>query len=244
MPKARPTVVSLWMLRPEEHPEAESRNYPGMLQVLQRSCDRFGMRHIVLTDIETRRSAQWPEGIEAFACRDLPKPLMQACTEAQARWLENQHHHERMGGNGKGDTLFVGADCIFVGDPIRFYPPGPDLCVTYRDPTSRYPINTGAQLIRRRAIDRAAALYRRVADRTGVKWCDDQRAIQAELGPMPATVGTYERAGLSVAFLPMARFNVVPKSVEDPCAGACMLHFRGKGRKQFFFDWAKRHGYA
>jgi hypothetical protein len=61
---------------------------------------------------------------------------------------------------------------------------------------------------------------------------------------MPPVVGTWKRAGVSVAFLPMARFNVVPASIDDPCGSACMLHFRGKGRKQFFFDWAERHGFA
>lgn len=244
MPKQRPTVASFWVLRPDEHPEAEVRNYPGMLQVLQRSCDRLGLKHIVLTDIETRQSPQWPAGIDAFACRELPAPLMQACTEVQARWLETQQHHERMGGNAKGDTLFVGADCIFIGDPIRFYPVGPDLCVTYRNPLAKYPINTGAQLVRRHAIDKLAALYRRIADRCGTVWCDDQRAIQAELEPMPALPGVHRRADIKVAFLPMARFNVVPTSVGDPCIGACMLHFRGKARKQLFFDWAKRHGFS
>lgn len=244
MPKARPVVVSLYVERREEHPEAEARNYPGMLRVLQRSCDRFGMRHIVLTDVETHRSPQWPTGIQAFACRDVPRPLMRACTELQARYLETQHHLSRMGASAKDDVLFVGADCIFVGDPLRFYPPAPDLCVTYRDRNSKYPINTGAQLIRRRSIGPIGELYRRVADRCGTVWCDDQRAIQAELEPMPPVHGVFERAGLNVAFLPMARFNVVPTSVEDPCHGALMLHFRGKARKQFFFDWAERHGYA
>jgi hypothetical protein len=66
----------------------------------------------------------------------------------------------------------------------------------------------------------------------------------AELSPMPLVFGVYKRAGIDVAFLPMAKFNVVPRSVEDTCRGSLMLHFRGKARKQFFFDWADRHGYA
>jgi len=228
MPKERPTVVSFWVLRPQEHPEAEARNYPGMLQVLQRSCDRLGLRHVVLTDNKTQASSLWPTGVQSWATT-LPEPLMQACTEGQARYLESQP---------KSDTLFVGADCIFIGDPLRFYPRAPDLCVTYRSPDARYPINTGAQLVR--SLDKTAPLFRRIADRCGTTWCDDQRAIRAELEPMPPVVGIYNRAGISVAFLPMARLNVVPKSIDDPCRGACMLHFRGKGRKQFFFDWAAR----
>ena len=143
MPKERPTVASFWVLRPEEHPEAEARNYPGMLQVLQRSCDRLGLRHLVLTDPETAMSPLWPAGIQHWAT-PLPVPLMQACTEAQARYLETRP---------ATDTLFVGADCIFIGDPIRFYPREPGLCVTYRNPAARYPINTGAQMIRRHSID-------------------------------------------------------------------------------------------
>ena len=112
MPKERPTVASFWVLRPEEHPEAEARNYPGMLQVLQRSCALLGLRHLVLTDPETAMSPLWPAGIQHWAT-PLPVPLMQACTEAQARYLETRP---------ASDTLFVGADCIFIGDPIRFYP--------------------------------------------------------------------------------------------------------------------------
>lgn len=234
MPKQHPTIVSFWVLRPLEHPEAEARNYPGMLQILQRSCDRLGLRHVVLTDYPTAESEKWPAGVESFA-RDLPGPLMQACTAAQAIYLETKP---------QTDTLFVGADCIMVGDPTRFYPMGPDLCVTYRNPAARYPINTGAQMIRRGSLGEVAPLYRRVADRCGTVWCDDQRAIIAELSPMPPTVGTYERAGLKVAFLPMVPFNVTPASALSPSNGACMMHFRGKARKQLFFDWAKRHGFA
>jgi hypothetical protein len=236
LPRERPTVASFWVLRPDEHPEAEARNYPEMLRILDRSCRRFGMRHVVLTDLGTYRSPLWPQGLKAFIS-DLPRPLMQAFTSAQANWLELERERDE-------DTLLVGADCIFVGDPLRFYPEAPGLCVTYRNPLARYPINTGAQLVRRHSIDRVAPLYRRVADRCGTKWCDDQRALRAELEPMPLAHGTYERHGISVAFLPMARFNDLPRSVEDPKAGACMLHFRGKGRKGFLFDWAARHGYA
>lgn len=228
------TIASFWVLRPEEHPEAAARNYPGMLRVLQSSCDRLGLDHVVLTDCETSESVHWPEGIDHWAV-DLPKPLMRAVTEVQASYLEARPDT---------DTMFVGADCLFLRDPHNFYPDEPDLCVTYRTPLDRYPINAGAQLIRRRALDKIVPIYRRIADRCGTVWCDDQRALVAELSPMPATNGTFERAGAKVAFLPMKGFNHLPKSVDDPCHRACMLHFRGKGRKQFFFDWAGKHGYA
>lgn len=228
------TVVSFWVLRPEEHPEAEARNYPGMLRVLQRSCDRLGLRHVVLTDHRTMWDARWPKGIEACAF-ELPMPLMRAATEAQARYLE---------WGPTTDTLFVGADCIFLRDPEKYYPADPGLCVTYRAASDKYAINTGAQMVRQHSIAQVAALFRRVADRCGTVWCDDQLSLIAELAPMPPLPGIYERAGLSVGFMPMKRRNVVPKSIDDECRQACMLHFRGKARKQFFFDWAARHGYA
>lgn len=238
MPKQRPTVCSFWVHRPIEHPGAA--DYPAMLRILQRSCDRFGMRHVVLTDRATTSYERWPAGIKSWAT-DLPQPLMQACTEVQARYLESRP---------EGDTLFVGADCIFIGDPSKLYPKDPALCLTYRHPAANYPINTGAQLIRRHSLDKVAALYRRIADRTGTKWCDDQRAIRAELEPMPPVCGVYDRAGLSVAFLPMRTFNRLPKSAIDPCRDAVMLHFRGKQhstgqtRKELLFAWAQQHGYA
>lgn len=97
---------------------------------------------------------------------------------------------------------------------------------------------------------RVSELYRRIADRTGEKWCDDQRAIRAELEPMPPACGTFERAGLSIAFVPMRKFNHLPKTVDDPAAGSAMLHFRGKQhatgqtRKDMMISWAKMHGFA
>lgn len=217
------------MLRPEEHPEAAARNYPGMLRILQRSCDKLGLRHVVLTDELTASSPEWPEGIEAHVAW-LPPQLMRAATEAQASYLEKLPAH---------DVMFVGADCIMLKDPEDFYPTEPALCVTYRSPESQYPINTGAQLIRRHSIEPVARLYRRVADRCGTVWCDDQRALIEELSPMPKINGIYERNGLLVGFMPMKRRNVVPYNIADPCPSACMVHFRGKARKKFFFDWAR-----
>lgn len=238
MPVARPTIASFWVHRPDEHPNAF--DYPKLLRILEWSCRKFGMRHVVLTDHATLASERWPAGIEGWAS-DLPSPLMQAATEAQARYLE---------AGPASDTLFVGADCIFVGDPVKKFPPLPSLCVTYRKPTSNYPINTGAQLIRKHSLGKVAALYRRIADRTGTKWCDDQRAIIAELSPMPPVCGVWKRADMDVAFLPMRVFNHLPRDENDPCVGAVMLHFRGKQhatgqhRKDLMVAWAAKHGYV
>jgi hypothetical protein len=238
MPKPRPTVCSFWVYRPVEHPNAF--DYPVLLRILQASCDRLGLRHLVLTDHATLASERWPDGIEGWAT-ELPAPLMQACTEVQARYLESAPDH---------DTLFVGADCIILRDPAKAVTRDADLCVTYRHSGARYPVNNGFMYVNRRSIDKVAALYRRVADRCGAKWCDDQRALIAELSPMPIGCGLQVRAGLSVSFMPMGRFNSLPRTVEDPAIGAVALHFRGKQhatgqhRKDLMVDWAKRHGFA
>lgn len=223
-------VASFWVRRPEEHPEAAARNYPGMLQVLQRSCDRLGLSHICLTDYTTF-GRYWPEGVKGWSHGQLlPVPLMQALTEVQAKFLET---------NPEEDVMFVGADCIMLRDPESFYPKEPALCITYRSTLDKHPINNGAQLVRKHSMEKVMPLFRRIADRCGTVWCDDQRALCAELAPLPEKHGVYERAGMSVAFMPMAKRNVVPRSIADPCANACMVHFRGKNRKKYFFDWAR-----
>lgn len=232
------TVASFWVYRPVEHPGAA--DYPAMLRILDRSCARLGLRHVVLTDPATRGSTRWPEGIAAHVSV-LPVPLMQACTTAQAHWLETKPD---------GDTLFVGADCILLSNPAKACPREPALCLSYRHPDARYPINNGFMLARQHGGEKVAALYRRVADRCGTTWCDDQRSIRAELEPMPALCGVHERAGMQVAFVPMKTFNRLPRDVEDPCKGAVVMHFRGKQhatgqhRKELLFAWAAHHGYA
>lgn len=238
MPKARPIVCSFWVHRPIEHPNAF--DYPVLLHILQASCDRLGIRHVVLTDPATLASERWPTGIEGWAS-DLPGPLMQATTAAQANYLES---------GPDTDVLFVGADCIMLANPAKGLPTDLALCLSYRHPGANYPINNAFQFVRRHSLPQVAALYRRIADRTGPKWCDDQRAIRAELEPMPPACGVYDRAGLSIAFVPMRKFNHLPKTVDDPASGATMLHFRGKQhatgqhRKDFMVSWAKRHGFA
>ncbi len=207
-----------------------------MLQILQRSCDRLGLRHVVLTDCATAQSPLWPAGVEPWEADDVPAPLMRACTEVQAQYLDN---------DPEADVLFVGADAILLDDPERHFPAEPDLCVTARPPSVRLDaINNGCMLIRQRAAKPAAELYRRVANRCGTEWRDDQRALVAELSPVPLVPGTHERAGMSVAFLPMKRFNQIPLWSADPCKGAMLLHFRGKRGKTLMFEWAKKRGFV
>lgn len=229
------TVASFWVHRPEDYPKAA--DYPAMLRILQASCDRLQIRHVLLTDNTTADAGLVPSGIQHCAT-DLPRSLMQATTRAQAHFLENAP-------TWFGDILFVGADSILLADPQPHCPEEADLCVTARRPSPRLDaINNGFMYVRRRAVERVSALYKRVADRCGTEWRDDQRALVAELSPVPVDPGMHERAGLKVAFLPMARFNHAPLWPADPCKGAILLHFRGRMRKKLLFAWAKKRGFA
>lgn len=224
-------IVSFWVPRRAEHPVTP--DYIAMLGAVQRSCDRLGLRHVVLTD---------PDGREELAARDarmetfvrvLPLPLMQACTRSQALWM-------RQGDWKDGDTLFVGADGLVLRDPRKVFPADVDLAVTLRPGHPRYPINNGAMWCPLKSRPLTACLYDRVAERCGKKWGDDQRALAAMLEPMPATHGTVKRYGMRVAFLPMAVFNDTPRSVDDRRKEACVLHFRGKARKALMLPWAEK----
>lgn len=228
------TVASFWVHRPVEHPKAA--DYPAMLRILQASCDRLKIRHVLLTDNETADAGLVPSGVQYFAT-DLPRDVMQATTTAQASFLENAPAWF-------GDVLFVGADSILLQDP-RPHLPDADLCVTSRRPRPHLDaINNGFMYVRRRALGQVSALYRRVADRCGTEWRDDQRSLVAELSPVPMPPVIDERAGVKVAYMPMAGFNYGPLWVNDPCKGAILLHFRGHHRKKMLFAWAKKRGFA
>jgi hypothetical protein len=226
-------IVSFFVPRPAEHPVTP--DYVAMLAQLQRSCDLLGLRHVVLTDAGGREALQARKesrGIEAFV-RVLPDRLMQACTRSQAQWL-------REGDWRDGSTLFVGADALMLRDPRKVFPADVDLAVTLRPGHPRYPINNGAMWIPLAARNLAACFYDRVAESCRHKWGDDQRAVAEVLAPMPDRHGVFERHGMRVAFLPMNVYNHTPRDLDDRCRDACVLHFRGKGRKDLMLPWARK----
>jgi hypothetical protein len=218
-------IVSFLAPRPE-HPRW--MDYLPHLAVLQRSCDRLDLRHVVITD-----DPSLPH--ERFECA-MPRDLMPAVIAGQLAWLRD--------GDWRNDgTCFVGADCLFLQDPTPYLAGIFDMAVTYRGPHSRYPINTGLVYVSGAARERVAAMFAGMLKRVGKTWCDDQRAIQTALSPLPNECGVYSRAGMAkVGFLPMGPFNSRPASVEDSMAGRVMLHFRGKAdMKALMLGWARRH---
>lgn len=214
------TVASFYVRRPEDYPKAP--DYIPLLKVLQASCDKFGHRHVVLSDEQV-------PGFETHVA-PLPRALMPAIHFAQRDWVAN--------GNWKGVTVLVGADCLVNKSLSRAMQSGVDMIVTSRA-HRKWPINTGAIFVREEARLAVALLQARVAEKTGPEWGDDQVQLAAALAPMPPVHCITGRAGLNVQFAPLSTHNDTPKSVDHP-SSAYVVHFKGP-RKHMMAPWAAKH---
>lgn len=130
-------------------------DYHACLRVLQKSCDKFGLRHVVLSD------AQQAE-FETFIT-PLPENLMLALVEAQRAFLAAT----------PGPILLVGADCILTADP-RNELDGHDIAITI-GPFTDCEMNTGAIWIANGPT--CAPVWADALAQKPTKWGDDQRAI-------------------------------------------------------------------
>lgn len=231
----RTVICSFYVNRPKDYP---SKLYPviprylDLLAVLDRSCARAGLEHVVLTDVVTSDMVG-AAGFKPFMS-DLPRNLMQSVTEIQARWLESPH--------SKGvDTVFVGADCIVLRD-FRGLLPACDLGIAFMKGHKKWRLNTGFMFIPASSRERVAPLFRLIADDTGEAMCEDMIALERALVPMPADYGTFDRAGLKVAFLPLAQWNHPPKYDGPPTDACNVLHFMGgwEDQKALFFEYARK----
>jgi len=211
--------------------------YLDMLAILDRSCARAGLEHIVLTDDTTSQDVT-AAGLTPFMT-ELPRSLMQATTEIQACWLESPH--------SKGvDSVFVGADCI-VRQDFRPFLPRCDLAIAFMKGHKKWRLNNGFMYVPAESRERVAPIFRLIADDTRQKMGDDMTSIERALVPMPADYGTFSRRGVDVAFLPLNEWNYgYQMDPADPASHAYVLHFMGdwKEGKPLFFAWAKNHGFA
>lgn len=222
-------VASFYVDRRADYPDAV--DYLPLLRALDRSCRRIGARHVVLTDLESADACQ---GVGLLTYEHvLPRSLMRALTESQARWLESRHCLA-------SDTLFVGADCLIRRD-FRDHLPLADLSIILRPGHKRHRINNGFMYVPAASRAAVAPLFRQIADSTGEAMCDDMVAVERALAPMPDDYCLTERAGITVNFLPMDVWNGGPKSVDDPAERSHVLHFRGRARKELMLEWARVH---
>lgn len=220
----------------EKPPTAE--RYIAMLKVLDASCRRFGLDHVVLTDCVSAPLVA-EAGLHPFMS-DLPRNLMQATTEIQARWLASPHS---LGCN----TTFVGADCIIARDFRPELDPAADLSIAFMAGHKKWRINNGFMHVPARARVSVAPLFRLVADDTGPAMCEDMIALERALSPMPRACGRTIRRDLQIHFLPLALFNLsLQHTPTEPIENAFVLHFMGgwENGKQLFFDYAEAHGLA
>lgn len=194
-------------------------DYTPYLELQRRSCERFGHRQVVLTDV-----AQ-----EAFTSHvsELPRPLMLAVTKAQLDFLKAEPAQ---------DVLLTGADCILKADPSTVFEQDFDVAFTTH-PFSDCILNTGAIFVRKGA--NVAWIWEEALKICGEEWGDDQISLAKVVG---ATLehGLYERNGTKIRFLPLHPWNVAPENPDDVCAGAAILHFRGP-RKSWMVDYCAHH---
>lgn len=212
-------VASFFAPRPE-HPRW--RDYIPSLRLLQASCDRLGLQHVVLGDTPV-------EGFDVLQVPDLPRELMPAFLAAQKHGIETLDD----------DLLLVGADCVIARDPSEPLTAGADLTVTLGDFWDCR-MNTGTIWVRRESRVAAAELWGRALAGMGHAWGDDQLALAAQVAPLPPAPPVIEpRLGLMVQFLDVDPWNLAPENEHHDCRHAVVLHFRGN-RKGWSGRWCQR----
>lgn len=226
--KAPLTVCSFYVDRRVDYPDAV--DYIPLLKALDRSCERIGVSHIVLTDFQTVPHLLDAE-LRSYSASALPQNLMRALTQAQALWLEIAPPEL--------DILLTGADCLVLRD-FRDHLPVSDLSIILRPGHKLHRVNNGFMFVPAASREKVAPLFRQIADSTGPSMCDDMIAVERALAPMPDDYCLTERAGLTVNFLPMDVWNGGPKRVDDAAERSHVLHFRGRHRKTIMLDWAAR----
>lgn len=189
-------------------------DYMECLAVLQASCDRLGLRHVVISD----------RPLDPFetAIFDLPQELMPLLLEGQRAFLAATD----------APVLLVGADCIVTSDP-RPVLEDCDLAVTVH-PFHDCVLNTGAIWCGNgKAI---APLWQAALKRNPREWGEDQQVLKAVLDPVASQPGWGARHGLAVKFLPCQGYNWAPERHDDDAGMPVVAHFRGP-RKPWMRWW-------
>lgn len=185
-------------------------DYDALLRLVDASCRRVGLRHVVISDSER------PAPLET-ARFDLPENLMQACLDGQRRFLEAS----------AGPVLLIGADCLVTRNFNGAI--GHDMAITI-GPFSDCEMNTGA--IWCADGPSCAPVWQTALDRGPLEWGEDQVALYA-------AVQDAEAKGLNIRRLRCERYNWAPESVADPAGLPTVVHFRGR-RKAWAAEWAAR----
>lgn len=214
-------IVSFFAPRFAADHQGVVEDYLAMLAILEESCARLGLRHIVITDgtIDLDHAVFRPP---------LPDNLMQATLAGQLAYLKDALFDR--------DTAFVDADCLVARNPGSLFVDRFDMALTGRywgKGPALAPINNGAMYVRRASRDRCVTFFERAAAVCGPEWGADQWAIAETCEPMPDAPTTKERSGALIRFLKLYPWNYPPRTIDDAGAlDAVVLHFKG-ARKSF-----------
>ena len=137
----------------------EGVDYLPLLRLLDASCRRLGLRHMVIGDKAL-------PGLETAVC-GLPENLMAAILDGQRQLLEWAQE----------PILFVGADCLIAKDPRPIM--AGDLTITISPTFSDCVMNTGAIWCADPA--RCATVWADALRRNPSEWGSDQTALYAAM---------------------------------------------------------------
>lgn len=149
-------VASIYAHRYEKWPGCD---YDALLLLLDASCRRVGLRHVVISD----RPRPAPLETAVF---DLPHELMPLLIDGQRRFL----------GETPGPVLLVGADCLVTRDPRPTL--AGDLTITI-GPFSDCEMNTGA--IWCADGPACAPVWQAALARFPLRWGEDQTCLYAAI---------------------------------------------------------------
>jgi uncharacterized Rossmann fold enzyme len=211
-------IVSFMAPR-RDHPFYQ--DYSPFLNILRASCEKFGHRHIVITD-----DASVGRDDDAFVT-PLPDNLMRAILAGQLAYLQSAL--------AKEDTVLLGADCALARDPAEVFKQEFDIAFT-TGPFTDCILNTGAIYIR--GGSGVAYIWERALGsmRLDAEWGDDQKALAAVVHPTLEPSVTVGNGGPIIRFLPVDPFNLAPEYPGDDCTRGTVLHFRGP-RKDWMMDY-------
>ncbi len=212
--------VPFWVPRPDH---ARHTDYAGCLRLQRESCERVGLRQVVITE---------PGALPGFTTFEAPTAelaLMRAFLAGQRAYLASDAFD--------ADTILTGADCLALYDPAPVFDGGFDIAVTTH-PFADCILNSGTIFCPLAARGKLVPIWDAALARMGERWGDDQRALAAVLRPT-LEHGDHDRDGLRLRCLPCDAYNEAPDTV-NAMIQPLVAHFRGP-RKAWMKKWYSRH---
>lgn len=217
-------VVTVFTPRPQHE---KWMDYRPLLELQKKTVERFGHRHIVVTDAPSL------PGFNIMKVDPLPESLMKAILVGQLAYLESW--------SGKHPVVLVDADCLVARNLADAFSQNLfDLGLTNRE-NDKAPINNGAMYISAGNKPGILAFYRKALSLCLDHWGGDQEAISQAAAPVPKDHIIEQREGLRISFLSMKTHSVVPtmpgiRHKKNPF----IVHFKGTFAKHWMELYARQ----